>query len=235
MKTRNYFLVAASLLALAAAPALAYEEGAWILRGGVGTVQPKSNGLTISDEDFGSVIFDVDDATNMTLNATYMFTRHWAFDVLAALPFEHDIYATLDFDSVSEKVKIAETKQIPATFSVQYHFLPDNAFQPYAGLGFNWTTFSSTRFVSLPSSMFEGSEIEYEEFGGLKIDDSFGLALQVGGDWNIGERMVLNFDVRWFDIDADTYYLDPSISGEEKLGSMKVDPFLYALNLGFHF
>jgi len=235
MKTRNYFLVAASLLALAAAPALAYEEGTWILRGGVGTVQPKSNGLTFSDSEFGSVTVDVDDATSMTLTATYMFNQNWAFDVLAALPFEHDIYATMSEGSSSGKIKMAETKQIPATFSLQYHFSPDRDFQPYAGLGVNWTSFSSTKFASDFASEFEDPEAELGEIGSLKIDDSFGLAAQVGGDWKITERMVLNFDVRWFDIDADTFYLDPAISGEEKIGTVKIDPFFYALNLGFYF
>ncbi|MGB5449565.1 MAG: OmpW family outer membrane protein, partial [Woeseiaceae bacterium] len=240
MKARNYFLVAASLLALVAAPALAYEQGTWILRGGVGTVQPKSNGLSSSYDLDGMTItesIDVSDATSMTLTATYMFTQKWAFDGLAALPFEHDIYMTMSDGSSSEKFKIAETKQLPATFSIQYHFSPDRDFQPYAGLGVNWTSFSSTRFVSISDidPEFEDPEVGIGSSGSLKIDDSYGLALQVGGDWKITERMVLNFDVRWFDVDADTYYVDPSISETIELGTVKIDPFFYALNLGFFF
>ncbi len=238
MKTRNYFLVAASLLALVAAPALAYEEGTWILRGGVGTVQPKSSGLS-SSYDIDGMTFnetiDVDDATSMTLTATYMFTQKWAFDVLAALPFEHDIFLTMSDGSSSDRFKIAETKQLPATFSIQYHFSPDRDFQPYAGLGVNWTSFSSTKFVSDIESLLEDPEIGFGESGSLKIDDSFGVAAQVGGDWKLTERMVLNFDVRWFDVDADTYYVNPAISGEESVGTVKIDPFFYALNIGFFF
>lgn len=238
MKTRNHLLVAASLLTLAATPAMAYEEGTWILRGGVGTVQPKSNGLS-SSYDIDGMTFtetiDVGDATSMTLTATYMFTQNWAFDVLAALPFEHDIYMTMSDGSSSDKFKVAETKQLPATFSIQYHFSPDRDFQPYAGLGVNWTSFSSTKFVSDIESLLEDPEFGLGESGSLTIDDSFGLAVQVGGDWKITERMVVNFDVRWFDVDADTYYVSPAISGEESVGKVKIDPFFYALNLGFFF
>lgn len=235
MKSRNYLLVAASLLALAAAPALAYEEGTWILRGGVGTVQPKSHSFTYSDE-IDSISFDIDDATNMTFTATYMFSQKWAFDVLAAVPFEHDIMGTMDLGSGPVTAKIADTKQLPVTVSLQYHFTPDSDFQPYAGLGFNWTKFSSTNTVSVPDFEYEDPELGYiSEVGCLDIDDSTGVALQVGADWAVGETMVVNFDVRWFDIDADVYYEDPFEIGYEKIGTAQVDPLMYSLNIGFHF
>jgi len=225
MKTYKFLLVAAGLLALVAAPALAYEEGTWVLRAGVGTVQPKSHSLTYSDE-FDSFTIDVEDASSMTLTATYIYSQHWAFDVLAALPFEHDITATMDLGSGPVTAKVADTKQIPATFSLQYHFSPDSDFQPYAGLGLNWTTFSSTTLVP---------DFTDAEVGGLKIDDSFGVAAQLGGDWAVGENMVLNFDVRWFDIDADVFLVGPAFSTEEKIGTARIDPWLYSLNIGFYF
>jgi outer membrane protein len=225
MKTHRYLIVAAGLLALLAAPALAYEQGTWILRAGVGTVQPKSHSLTYSDVD-GTATIDVEDATSLTLGATYMLTRNWALDVAAALPFEHDIKLTADVGTGPVTAKIAETKQVPPTFSVQYHFSPDGNFQPYAGLGLNWTTFSGTKL--LPD--FVDTEI-----GGLRIDDSFGIAAMFGGDWKVGENMVLNFDVRWIDVDADVFLVAPAFASEEKQGTAKVDPWFYALNLGFYF
>lgn len=225
MKTYKFLLVITGLLALAAAPALAYEQGTWVLRGGIGTVQPKSHSLTYSDG-IDTVLIDVDDATNMTLTATYMFSENWAFDVLAALPFEHDIKATADVGSGPETVKFGETKQLPPTFSIQYHFAPDSDLQPYAGLGLNWTSFSSTKLLP---------DFVDEDIVALSIDDSFGVAAQFGGDWKIGEKMVLNFDVRWIDIDADVMLKGPAFSGGEKIGTAEIDPWFYALNVGFYF
>lgn len=225
MKTHKYLIVAAGLLALVAAPALAYEPGTWVLRGGVGTVQPKSHSLTYSDAD-GTATVDVEDATSVTLAATYMLTRNWALDVAVALPFEHDINLTADIGAGPVTAKIAETKQVPPTFSIQYHFLPDGNLQPYAGLGFNWTTFSSTKLLP---------DFVVDEIGGLTIDDSFGVAAQFGADWKFGENMVLNFDVRWIDVDADVFVVAPAFASEEKLGAAQVDPWFYALNLGFYF
>jgi outer membrane protein len=225
MKNLKYLLVATGLIALMAEPALAYEPGTFVLRGGVGTVDPKSNNLTVTDE-IDEVRISVDKATNMTLTGTYLFSEKWAIDVLAAMPFKHDIDATMDIGGGPETVKIAETKQLPPTISIQYHFSPDGDFQPYVGLGLNWTTFSSTKFVP---------EMIDEEVSKMYIDDSFGVAAQLGGDWKLGDRMVLNFDVRWIDIDSDISIGGPAVTGKEKLGTVEIDPWVYSLNLGYSF
>ena len=131
----------------------------------------------------------VDSGTSVVLSGTYMFTRNWAFDILAAYPFTHDIKLDVNGDSA----KIAETDHLPPTFSVQYHFIPDGKFQPYAGIGFNWTTFFNTDTVS-----------ELSEQGiNLELDDSFGVAAQLGADWLLNDSWLLNFDLRWINIETD--------------------------------
>lgn len=82
----------------------------------------------------------------MTLSRTYMVTENWALDIFASLPFNHDIDATLDDGVESVTVPLAETKHLPPTVSIQYHFAPDANFQPYIGLGANRTTSFPTRF-----------------------------------------------------------------------------------------
>ena len=93
---RFTILLAAVLVALMiAAPAMAHEEGSWILRAGVGTVAPESNNLVLPDfpaVDLTTTV-NVDNGTSLTLTGTYMFTENWAFDILAAWPFSHDIDA----------------------------------------------------------------------------------------------------------------------------------------------
>lgn len=88
---------------------------------------------------------------------------------------------TLSDGSSSDKFKMAETKQLPATFSTQYHFSTDRDFQPYAGLGVNWTSFSSTRFVSISDTelVFEDPELGIGSSGTVKIDPFF-YALNLG-------------------------------------------------------
>ena len=226
MRSLKYLLAVTALLTLLASPALAYEPGEWILRAGAGSVQPESDNLTFVDAG-ESIVIDVDNSTAMTLSATYMFNRNWAFDLLASTPFKHDITATVQIpDSSPEMAKIADTKQLPPTVSFQYHFAPDATFQPYLGLGVNYTNFYDTRLVS------EMSEVGVDK---LSLDDSFGLAAQLGGDWAISDNWLFNLDVRWINIESDVTVEGPDFDGAEQIGKVKVDPWMYAVNLGYRF
>jgi outer membrane protein len=124
-------LHAALLAALAASvgsAAHAQEAGDWIWRAGVHTVQPKSNNHDV---------VNVDSAAMLTFSGTYFFARNWGVEVLGALPFEHDI------DLNGGGGKVAETKQLPPTVSLQYHFNPGGVVRPYLGAGINYTLFFS--------------------------------------------------------------------------------------------
>jgi outer membrane protein len=232
MKSLKHLLVAAGLLALVAAPALAYDEGTWIFRAGVGTAQPKSDNYS-ETIDGTSLSVDVDNGTSMTLSGTYMFTERWALDILASLPFSHDIDATLDDGIDSVTVPLAETKHLPPTVSIQYHFAPDANFQPYVGLGANWTTFFDTDLDSDTAALLGLEKLE--------LDDSFGVAAQLGGDWRISDRWLLNIDVRYIDIETDTTIfaiddtVDPPVTEKLDIGTVEIDPWVYSINLGYRF
>jgi outer membrane protein len=227
MKSSKYLLAAGALLALVASPALAYEAGTWVLRAGVGVVAPDSDNLVV-DDGTTTITVNVDDGTSLTLMGTYMFSPNWGFDILASWPFNHDINASV-FDNVdpgfnTASAKIAETDHLPPTFSIQYHFLPDGTFQPYVGAGVNYTTFFNT---DVEQALVDLGVDD------ISLDDSFGLALQFGGDFLLGDRWLINVDVRWIDIESD---LDATIGGiTGELGTVKIDPWVYSLNLGFHF
>jgi outer membrane protein len=227
MKSSKYLLAAGALLALVASPALAYEAGTWVLRAGVGVVAPDSDNLVV-DDGVETITVNVDDGTSLTLMATYMFSPNWAFDILASWPFNHEINASIvdnidpGFNPISAKV--AETDHLPPTFSLQYHFLPDGTFQPYVGAGVNYTTFFNTDVTQ------ELIDLGVDD---ISLDDSFGLALQLGADWTFGNSWLLNFDVRWIDIESDLEATAGGITGE--LGTVKIDPWVYSINLGYSF
>jgi outer membrane protein len=227
MKSSKYLLAAGALLALVTSPALAYEAGTWVLRAGVGVVAPDSDNLVV-DDGIDTITVNVDDGTSLTLMGTYMFSPNWGFDVLASWPFNHDINVSITdnvdpgFDPVS--AKIAETDHLPPTFSLQYHFLPDGTFQPYVGAGINWTTFFNT---DVEQALVD---LGIED---IDLEDSFGLALQVGADFMLGDRWLVNFDLRWIDIESDLEATALGVSGE--LGTVKIDPWVYSLNLGYRF
>ena len=225
MRISKSVLAATALLAFAASPAMAYEQGTWVLRAGVGVVSPDSGNLVI-DDGVTTTTIDVDDGTSLTLSATYMFTPNWGFDILAAWPFKHDINLSV-VDNVDPgfnpaSIKAAETEHLPPTFSIQYHFLPDADFQPFFGVGLNYTTFFGT---DVTQDLIDAAGIV-----DLSLDDSFGLALQLGADWNFDNNWLVNFDVRYIDIETDATASDGTASAE--IGTVAIDPFVYSINIG---
>lgn len=193
-------ILALALLGASSA-ALAHEKGDWLLRVGGGSVDPKSNN--------GDVV-DVDNGTSATISLGYMITEHWAVDVLAAWPFKHNI-------NLKDGTRVASTKQLPPTVLMQYHFLPNADFQPYIGLGVNFTTFFDTD----TTGPLAGTS--------LKLKDSWGLAGQVGLDWMWGDKWFFNLDAKYIDIETD------AILDGVFLEKVEIDPMVYTASVGYRF
>jgi outer membrane protein len=235
---RPFSVILSVLLAVAfATPALAHEAGQWILRGGVGTVMPKDDNLTLPEIAIDPLTINatvqVDDGTSLVLSATYMITENWGFDILAAWPFSHDIDldATISDGVTTESgsVPFGEVEHLPPTFSLQYHFAPGAEFQPFVGFGLNYTTFMSEK---LDAAVVEAGIVDFS------LDDSFGVAVQFGADWMFSDQWLVNFDVRWINIEADLKGtiddgVNAPVTGE--LGTVEIDPWVFAINLGYRF
>lgn len=189
-------------LLLASPATYAYEKGDWIIQAGVGSVDPKSNNGTIASVDAGE---------SLIISGEYMFSDKLGFEVLAAWPFSHDIKLAAD------GTKVAETKQLPPTFSLKYHFATDAAFNPYVGAGLNYTLF----FDEETTGPLAGSSLD--------LDDSFGIAAQAGFDYAFSDTMMLNLEVRWMNIETDAK-LDGVF-----LETVEIDPVVYGISLGWRF
>ncbi|MEO0997687.1 MAG: OmpW family outer membrane protein [Pseudomonadota bacterium] len=202
MALRQATLAALTVAAIAAPPlSQAHEAGDMLLRVGVSTVDPKSD---------NNPVVDVDSGTTLTFNGTWFLTDNWGLEVLAALPFNHDI-------ELKDGTKVGETDHLPPTFSVQYHFLPDGTWQPYVGAGVNATVF----FDESTTGPLAGAD--------LSLDTSFGLAGQVGLDIVLNPRWVLNVEARWIDISTDAEVDGVSI------GDVDIEPWVYGINVGYSF
>lgn len=234
---RPFLVLASVLLSVAlAAPAFAHEAGQWIIRGGVGTVMPKDDNLSLPLITIDPLTIDasvlVDDGTSLVLSGTYMFTENWALDILGAWPFKHDIDldATISdgVDTESGKVPFAEVEHLPPTVSVQYHFSPQAEFQPYVGVGVNYTTFLSE---DLESDVIAAGITDFS------LDDSFGLAAQFGADWMFDEQWLINIDIRWINIETDLKATVDDGTGPVtgELGTVEIDPWVIAISLGYRF
>jgi len=238
-------LIAGALgLAVTAIPAQA-EQGDWLVRGGWTMVSPKSGNLKIGDlgdiPELGIGIdnasIEVDDGTSLGLTVTYMMTDNWAIDLLAAVPFKHDIgLKTTITDlippggSFTDTLKIGETKHLPPTLSLQYHFLPDAMFSPYIGVGLNMTIFSSEKLNSDAQELFEALGLTNAK---LSLDTSTGVAGQIGADFNFSGGWLINADIRYIDIGTKAKI--KADEGSVTLGTVNIDPIVYSIMVGYRF
>ena len=202
----------AGVLALTSASALAVEKGDWLVRFGVANVSPNDSSTGLSGVGPTATV-GVDDDTQIFANLSYMIKENVAIELLAATPFSHDIKGT---GALAGAGKVGETKQLPPTLSVQYHFKPKASVRPYVGAGINYTIFFSEK----TTGALAGTT--------LSLDDSWGLAVQAGVDVDINKDWFFNADIRYINIES---------TATTALGTAEVtiDPTVISLGVGTRF
>lgn len=209
-------LLAALAVTATVTPALAYEAGDLIVRGRIISVDPQDDSSTISLDGISAAgsSATVDSDIMPEVDFTYMIDPHWALELILAYT-EHDVDTSL-----LGLGNFVETKVLPPTLTLQYHFAPTSNVRPYVGAGINYTYFFDSQVrgdLDIP-----GSDID--------IDDSWGLAAQAGVDIDLNETWFVNFDVKYIDIDADAHIKD-SVVSDIKV-DIDVDPIVWGIGIG---
>lgn len=206
MKFRTSALALALVLGGAATPALAQSAGTWTLGVGVHQVNPKSDNGALAG---GTLPVEVESNVRPTITGEYFIADNLGIEVLASLPFKHDI-------AIDGLGTVGEAKHLPPTVSLQYHF-GQGKVKPFVGAGVNYTRF----FSEETSGALEGADLE--------LSASWGLAAHAGVDFKVGEKGAIRVDARWIDIDTDV-----SVEGQD-LGTVNIDPLVYGAAYVFSF
>ena len=211
----------APVLLAASVTAQAHQAGDIIVRAGAVTVDPKedSSRVKVGGVAQAGTAATLNSDTQLGLNLAYMLSDNWAVEVLAATPFEHDI-GTKGLGGM----ELGSTKHLPPTVSVLYYpMASSSAFQPYAGLGINYTWMFDDKL---------SSEAEAAGFSGLDLDDSWGLAAQLGMDYMLSDKVMLNAQIRYIDIET----TGTTYAGASKVSvDVDIDPLVYMVGLGYKF
>ena len=203
-------LVCAAVAAASAClvqPAFAQSAGHWAFGVGVHQVNPKSHNGSLAGD---SLDVEVGSSVRPTVTAEHFFRDGWGVEALAALPFQHDI-------ELKGLGRVASTRQLPPTLSLQYHFNQQGRVSPFLGAGINYTTF----FSEDTTGALAGTDLE--------LEDSWGPAARAGIDFAVGDKSALRFDVRWIDIDSDVI-----VDGAE-IGTAEIDPLAYGVTYVFKY
>ncbi|GIC77844.1 outer membrane protein OmpW [Moritella sp. F3] len=209
-------LITASLLsATLAAPAFAHQQGDIIVRAGALMVAPNES----SGDVLGAGEFQVDDNVQLGLNFTYMATDNIGIELVAASPFTHEI-------SLEGIGVIAEASQLPPTLLAQYYFGDSGSkFRPYVGAGVNFTVFFDTEFNDTGTGIGNG-------LSDLDMSNSIGLAAQVGVDYKINDKWLVNASVMYADISTDVTFKHGADDVKIKTD---IDPLVYMVSIGYVF
>jgi outer membrane protein len=194
-------------LALAAASLISTQAFAQA-KEGPWMVRARAVSLTSANgTDSGTAGLTVSDIVLPEVDISYFFSPNLAVELILTVPQQHDVKSSVIGG------KIGTITQLPPTLLAQYHF-PMNGYKPYVGAGINYTKFTTSDILS----------------GAVTPDgSSWGAAFQVGVDVPLSGNMYFNFDVKKVLIKTNIN------AGGNSIGTLKVDPLLVGVGLGWRF
>lgn len=188
-------------------PSLAQaEDSAWQVRARAVYLDfdnDQSDGLPLS----GTTKVEADSRWIPEVDISYFFTKNIAAELVLTYP------QTIDIKVGGSKE--GEIKALPPSLVVQYHYTDFGAFQPYAGIGLNYTIFTDR------SNILDGA---------AQVDSSsFGLVGQLGFDYMINSHWGVNVDAKYIQMDTDV-----KLSGS-KIGSVGLNPWTLGIGATYRF
>ncbi|WP_353139696.1 OmpW family outer membrane protein [Limnohabitans sp.] len=150
----------------------------------------------------------VNDKTIPELDISYFFTKNIAAELILTVPQKQHVY--------SNGADLGTFKHLPPTLTVQYHFTDFTGYKPYVGAGLNYTQITAEK-ISAGSNNVTLS------------DKSIGGALQAGVDIPLTKQVSLNIDVKKVYIKSHVYV------GVTDVGTLKLDPIVFGVGVGYRF
>ena len=213
---------ATALPGLAAAQSVDPFEAGDVLvrvRGIVVAPQDDSSGITPA---LPTETVEVSTAVVPEVDITYFASPNVSFELIAATA-KHDVNGV---SGVTGGIgELASTWVLPPTLTAQYHFNPAGTVRPYFGAGVNYTLFYSEKASDGLEAAVGSTDVD--------LDDSFGWALQAGVDIALTDKMLLNLDAKWIDIDT-TATLRTGALGTQTV-DVEIDPLVIGVGLGWQF
>lgn len=153
------------------------------------------------------------DATVPEIDFSYFFNNNFAVELILATA-QHRASAN---KTSLNNLDLGEVSLLPPTLLAQYHH-EFGKFKPYIGAGINYTVFYN---------------VEPGIARSVHYDNSFGYALQVGGDYEIAESIYINFDIKKLylstEVEVNTY------SNGTVTADVDINPWIVGLGIGKRF
>ena len=220
--TRIVGVLATTLMATTPLVSNAYDIGDWLVRGRIIHVSPNDDSDALTG--LPGTAVSVGSDTTLEVDFTYMVTKNIGVELILASS-EHDVSGEKGLVALGLGSKVLDARTLPPVLTVQYHFLPNGTFQPYAGVGLNYTLFFNEEATNSAEGVLGITDVE--------LDDSFGFAAQIGADIDFGKSWFANIDVKYVDMNTEATLKTAG------LGTLKVDvdidPWIVGIGIGKKF
>lgn len=166
----------------------------------------------------------VDSNTIPEIDFSYYLTKNIAAELILAIGTRHDVNVSQQGAALFSK-SLGSVNLLPPTLTLQWHFMPDQTFDPYAGAGLSYVR-------AMDNSLTARTALGNEP---IRIDrNSWGPAIQAGLDVNLKDKWLVNFDVKkvWFGTDVK---LNVNGTGWRKIDSLDIDPWVISVGFGKKF
>ena len=219
--------------ALLTSPVFAVGAGDVLVRLGAAWVVPNDSsgsvqvgGVPIPGSEVG-----VSSSVSAGLTLSYLVTDNIGIGLLGAWPFLHDIKGK---GTLSPLGTIGNTRQLPPTLTLQYHFLPQADIRPYIGIGFNYTAFFNTHSSSSLEAALGGPT-------SIKLQNSWGAAGEVGVDVTLVDDWFFNASVWYVGIGTKATLTTTTFTGccvaniSSTVNDVDINPWVFMVGFGRRF
>ncbi|HOY70844.1 MAG TPA: OmpW family outer membrane protein [Methylotenera sp.] len=174
----------------------------------------------------GSANLQVDSNTIPELDLSYYVTKNIALELILALGTKHDVQTSSKGAALNKRA-LGEVNLLPPTLTAQWHFMPDQTFDPYLGAGVSYVR-------AMDNGLTADTALGKKP---IRIDrNSWGPAIQAGFDVNLKDGWLVNFDVKkiWFDTDV-KINVPELAAGYKRIDSLDIDPLVISVGFGKKF
>jgi len=167
----------------------------------------------------------VDNNLIAEIDFSYYITKNIATELILAAGTRHDVHIN-GYDATNAAThgsnQLGSVNLLPPTLTAQWHFNPDQTFDPYVGAGLSYVRAMDNGLA------LNGVPIRISR-------NSFGPAIQAGFDYNLPDsKWLVNFDVKkiWFDTKVE---VNLNNGGWKKIDQLDVDPWVVSVGFGRKF
>ena len=151
---------------------------------------------------------DVEDIVLPEFDINYAFNAHWSAELVLTIPQEHTVKLNGN--------KIGTFSHLPPTLLAKYTINPADKLSFYVAAGVNFTLIFNDNLST------SGTALKLEDY-------SFGPAGQIGADYKLNDRWILNADVKRVMIRTDV------MTSSATLTELQLDPWLFSLGARYSF